>query len=123
QKYAYDKPCKDCCKQPGSPGWKNNTRGPSLEDGHPISNTPTAELCCKKCLNDRKCIQWNFGTSPIGNTVDFSSVQCFIFYNNYPTDICQTLSQPQQESAVTNALYQGGVIRCGDEGCFVPDYS
>ncbi|CAG8578793.1 20027_t:CDS:1, partial [Gigaspora rosea] len=115
QKYAYGKPCKDCCKQPGSAGWKNDTRSASIEDAHTIPNTPTAELCCKKCLNDPKCIQWNFGKLPIQNNVDLSSVQCFIYYNNYPTDICQLVSKPKQVSAVNTVLYQGGIIRCGDE--------
>ncbi|CAG8647634.1 4611_t:CDS:1 [Dentiscutata erythropus] len=115
-------PCKDCCEKRGSPGWENNCHSATYEDSDVtsiptgrIGSVSTANECCKKCLDDKNCIQWSFGNNPVGNPQILVN-SCFLFYNNLIPGICNMPSRLLADQ--TEVLFDCGVIRCENEGCF-----
>ncbi|CAG8647616.1 4610_t:CDS:2 [Dentiscutata erythropus] len=108
-------PCKDCCEKRGSSGWENNCHIFTDEDSTMIDN-PIGKIGRSLLQMNVDCIQWYFGNNPVGNP-QIPVNLCFLFYNNELTpDICTMPPQPIADK--TEVLFDSGIIRCENEGCF-----
>ncbi|CAG8764438.1 8493_t:CDS:1, partial [Cetraspora pellucida] len=89
-------PTPACCESRGSPGWNDETHVSAVF--YKFFNVSTPQDCCKACIGDLNCIEWEFLTRR----------GACAGYNNF-NETCSSATQSPSDIGD-----EAGNIRCSD---------